>query len=137
MTSRRWVLAATAWAVLLAMAGCRKEESASERPTESAAPQAAPSGPPGTPAKPRRIDIAVDDAGYHPASAPARAGENLVLVFTRNTESECASQVVVQGKTTDLPLKKPVEIPLTMPKSGDLVFTCGMKMLEGRVAVAK
>jgi hypothetical protein len=132
------MLAVTAWAALLVLAGCRKEEGASERPSETAAaPQATPSGPPGKPGQPRRIDIAVDDKGYHPASAPARAGEHLVLSFTRKTESECAQQVIVQGKTTELPLDKPVEIPITMPSDGDLVFTCGMKMLEGRVAIAK
>jgi plastocyanin domain-containing protein len=132
------MLAVTAWAALLALTGCRKEESASDAPGETAAaPQATPSGPPGTAAQPRRIDIAVDDTGYHPASAPAKAGEHLVLSFIRKTESECAQQVVVQGKTTELPLNKPVEIPITMPSKGDLVFTCGMKMLEGRVAIAK
>ncbi len=93
--------------------------------------------PPAPAGQARRIDIAVDDKGYHPAAAPARAGEKLVLAFTRTADNECVREVIVNGKTTELPLNKQVEIATTMPASGELIFTCGMKMFEGRVAVAR
>jgi len=116
--------------------GCRDEPTKSDAPAATAAaPAQLP--PPAPPGQARRIDIVVDDKGYHPPSAPARAGEQLVLAFTRKSDSECVRQVIVDGKTTELPLDKPVEIATTMPATGDLVFTCGMKMFEGRVAVAK
>jgi plastocyanin domain-containing protein len=114
-------------------AGCR-DGGKSDAPAVAAAPVALPPAAP--PGQARRIDITVDDKGYHPPAAPARAGEKLVLAFTRTADSECVRQVIVDGKTTELPLNKPVEIATTMPASGDLVFTCGMKMYEGRVAVA-
>jgi hypothetical protein len=44
-------------------------------------------------------------------------------------------QLIVADRTYDLPLQRPVEIPVIMPADGQLVFTCGMKMFEGRVAV--
>jgi plastocyanin domain-containing protein len=121
--------------VALGAPGCRQGsgDAKGEAARSAAASQELP--PPAPPGQARRIEIHVDDKGYHPPSAPARAGEKLVLVFTRDVESECVHQVVVEGKTTDLPLKQPVEIPVTMAASGDLVFTCGMKMWEGRVAV--
>jgi plastocyanin domain-containing protein len=121
------------------MPACRQGNGASEGKAEAAekAASAAQLPPPAPQGQARRIEIHVDDKGYHPPSAPARAGEKLVLAFTRDVESECVHQVVVDGKTTDLPLKKPVDIPVTMAATGDLVFTCGMKMWEGRVSVVK
>ena len=138
MTLRSWLLAVSAF-VALGAPGCRQEGGASEGKGEAARSAAASSQlpPPAPPGQARRIEIHVDDKGYHPPSAPARAGEKLVLVFTRDVESECVRQVNVEGKTTDLPLKKPVDIPVTMAASGDLVFTCGMKMWEGRVSMVK
>ena len=133
MTSRRVLLVLSA--CLAFGAGCRGEGSASDAPAKEAARAELP--PPAPPGQARRIDIAVDDKGYHPPAAPARAGEKLVLAFTRTADSECVREVIVDGKTTELPLNKPVEIATTMPASGELVFTCGMKMFEGRVAVAR
>ncbi|HTE51754.1 MAG TPA: cupredoxin domain-containing protein [Kofleriaceae bacterium] len=137
MTLPRWLLGFAACAALAGLPSCRKESraagegapAAATAPAPEALPAAAPAG------KPRTVEIKVDDKGYHPTSAPARGGEKLVLAFTRTAESECVEQVIVQGKTTDLPLNKRVEIPVTMPATGDLVFTCGMKMYEGRVSV--
>jgi Cupredoxin-like domain len=140
MTTRRWSLVLAVWTALVAT-GCRAEDKASDKSeggrdqTAEAAPAKLP--PPAAPGQARRIDIRVDDQGYHPPSAPARTGEKLILVFTRHSDSECVREVIVDGKTTELPLKRPVEIPVTMPASGDLVFTCGMKMFEGRVVLAR
>jgi len=136
MKSRRstLVLAAATCVALAAASGCRadgKEEGRSAEAQAAPLPSAAPPG------QSRRIEITVDKKGYHPPSAPARAGEALVLAFTRTADSECVREVIVQGKATELPLNKQVDIPVTMPTDGDLVFTCGMKMFEGRVAVAK
>jgi hypothetical protein len=152
-----WFLAVAACAGLAAVPACRKETK-KEEPPAATSPAASPADPAagqpadppvgqlGDPASgqpsaalemPRPIEIRVDDKGYHPPSAPAKAGEQLLLAFTRTSESECVRQVIVDGKTTELPLNQRVEIPVTMPATGDLVFTCGMKMYEGRVAVAK
>jgi hypothetical protein len=156
MTRRRRILAFAALTVMtVPVVGCRSEsadkgeQAAQAKPAADPAPPAAdpaaapaadPTATAATPAaagKGRRIDIKVDDKGYHPSSAPAQAGEDLILVFLRTADNECVQEVLVDGKKTELPLNKEVEIPTTMPTSGDLVFTCGMKMYEGRVAVAK
>lgn len=99
--------------------------------SDPAAAPAAASGATG-----RRVEIKVEDKGYSPSSVPAKAGEDLILVFLRTSHSDCVNQVIVDNKTVDLPLNKPVEIATKMPTTGDLVFTCGMKMFEGRVVVA-
>jgi plastocyanin domain-containing protein len=35
----------------------------------------------------------------------------------------------------DLPLNQAVEVPVTVPASGSLAFTCGMNMYQGSVVV--
>jgi Cupredoxin-like domain len=144
MTRRRWTLGLVAGAALAALVACRAEEG-SAREGKAAVPEAQAAAPAAAPAQVepagaktgRRIPIKVDNKGYHPPSAPASAGEKLLLSFTLAEDSECARQVIVDGKTTDLVLNKAVDIPTTMPANGDLIFTCGMKMFEGRVVVAK
>lgn len=154
-----WFLAAAACAGLAAFPACRKETKKEEPPAAASPSAVQPADPaaPGQPADPaasgqlvdpatgqpsaglempRPIEIRVDEKGYNPPSVPAKAGEQLLLAFTRTTESECVRQVIVDGKTTELPLNQRIEIPVTMPATGDLVFTCGMKMFEGRVTVA-
>lgn len=138
MTRSPWFARVAAPAILVALAAspaCRGEDRGGDR--EAAAPAPAPLPAPAPPGQARTIDIRVDEKGYHPPSSPARAGEKLVLAFTRTAESECVHHVLVDGKSTELPLNQRVEIPVTMPAAGQLVFTCGMKMYEGRVAVAR
>ena len=87
----------------------------------------------------RQLAIQVSKKGYRPATAAARAGERLTLTFTRTEDFECGRYVKVQGLDgqTELPVGTPVAIAVTMPADGELVFTCGMDMLRGVVAVAK
>jgi plastocyanin domain-containing protein len=143
MSRPTWFLGLAACAAL-ALPACRKEDKRASEPAPAAAAEPTPVAPEPAAAtasrmgeQARPIEIKVDDKGYHPPSAPAKAGEKLLLAFTRTADLECVRQVIVDGKTTELPLNQRVEIPVTMPADGDLVFTCGMKMYEGRVAVAR
>lgn len=87
----------------------------------------------------RTISIAVGHAGYSPGAATARAGEALVLVFTRTEDTECGRYIKVEGVAgqQELPVGTPVAIPVTMPADGELVFTCGMDMMRGMVSLAR
>src|SRR5262245_40251395 len=119
--SRTLVVAALA---LVTAGACKKEATAAPEPAAVAAAAAAnPAG--------RTIAINVSHKGYAPAKASARAGEALVLVFTRTEDVECGQFVKVPGVAgqTELPVGKPVAIPVTMPADGELVFTCGMDMM--------
>ena len=89
------------------------------------------------PKGPARYEIAVGSEGYSPARVSARAGEEVVLVFTRTTDQTCATEVVFpsENRTVPLPLNKPVEVRLTPKEKGEIAFTCGMKMFQGTIAV--
>ncbi len=85
----------------------------------------------------RRVPIEVKKTGYVPNTLDAAAGEQLVLVFTRTEDTHCGKYIAIRGQEgqTELPLNEPVEVPVTMPKTGELVFQCGMDMMHGIIAV--
>lgn len=79
------------------------------------------------------VTVEVGAEGYHPEEIGVRGGEVAHLVFLRNTDKGCGTQVVFPtlGITKDLPLGQPVPIDVTMPTSGRIAFTCGMGMYKG------
>jgi plastocyanin domain-containing protein len=85
-----------------------------------------------------RVEIRVDDQGYHPSTIRAAAGRSLTLVFRRVDALNCGDKVkfpALNNLERDLPVGQAVEIPVTVPASGALAFTCGMGMYRGSVVV--
>jgi len=82
-----------------------------------------------------RVAVTVDGEGYHPATIRAAAGRQLTLVFTRTTDESCGQQLVFPTTNVrrDLPLNQAVEVPVTVPATGSVAFTCGMNMYQGAV----
>src|SRR5262249_48694294 len=94
-------------ALALALAACLGE--ACSKPSEGPA-QAAP-GPVKPDVGARRTAIPAGAEGYAPATVDAKKGEQVVLVFTRTTKSDCLAEVVIPDLNIkkDLPLNTPVE----------------------------
>jgi plastocyanin domain-containing protein len=85
----------------------------------------------------RRVPVEVGKQGYVPEEIAAKAGEKLVLVFTRTYDTECGRYVkLAGGEAKELPLNQPVELPVDVPQSGAVKFVCGMDMMTGQVVVA-
>ena len=123
----------------LALLGCGKEKAPetnappSEPSEQVVANPDLPKAAPGA----RRVAIEVRKTGYVPNTLAADAKEELVLVFKRVEDTECGRFIKVTGTDikAELPMNQPVEIPVTMPESGELMFTCGMDMMHGIVTV--
>jgi plastocyanin domain-containing protein len=82
----------------------------------------------------RRIDVMASTNGYNPERIAGKPGEKLMLVFTRTVEGECLAELKTpDGKVIALPMNKPVEVPVTVPQTGELAFACGMDMFKGTV----
>jgi plastocyanin domain-containing protein len=82
----------------------------------------------------RKIDVMASQNGYNPERIAAKPGEKLMLVFTRTVEGECLAQLKTpEGKVIDLPMNKPVEVPVTVPQTGEVTFACGMDMFKGTI----
>jgi hypothetical protein len=85
----------------------------------------------------RLVEIAAAHGGFAPSTIEVEPGENLTLRFTRTTSSGCMSEVAIPqlGTRRELPLKQPVDIPVTAPAEGKVLFECGMSMARGRLVV--
>lgn len=111
------------------VAGCKKSEQAKPKEAPVTAGTVSADGV-------RKIDVEASREGYSPARIAGKPGEKLVLVFKRTIEGECLAQVKVgEGAVVELPMNTPVEVPVTVPQSGELAFACGMNMYKGAIVV--
>ncbi len=83
------------------------------------------------------ITITVD-GGYTPDVIHVVAGRPVRLHFTRLDSSECTREVVFGslGIRRELPTGKTTTIEFTPDKPGEILFECGMQMLEGKIVVS-
>ncbi len=115
-------------AIVIAALSCKKEEAAAKPKVAKEAPVTAGKVDNGV----RRIEVEAGKNGYSPERIAGKPGEQLILVFKRTVEGECLAQLKTpDGKVVELPMNKTVEVPLTVPQSGELAFACGMDMFKG------
>lgn len=94
---------------------------------------------PGTPEKPRDVDIKVSNLGYTPPSVSGRPGETLRLVFHYEPSAgECGREVSLPKDNVRVTLtdKQPVAVTTKLPATpGEVEWSCGMNMLHGKIVV--
>jgi plastocyanin domain-containing protein len=118
--------------LVLALVACKKEAKVGP-----SAPTPVTMGTIGTDGV-RRVPIDANIQGYQPDRIGGKPGEKLILVFTRTVDSTCIAQLKTpDGKLVDLPKGTPVEVPVTVPQSGEVGFVCGMDMIHGAVVAEK
>jgi RND family efflux transporter MFP subunit len=81
--------------------------------------------------------VRITDKGYEPATIRLRKGVNARITFVREVEATCGTDVHIDefGITKELPFKEPVVVEFTPSRTGEYAFTCGMKMLRGKIIV--
>jgi plastocyanin domain-containing protein len=91
----------------------------------------------GAPGSGEPVKMTVTRNGYEPWKVPAKAGQRLVLEVTRTTDETCATELVIPeaGVDAKLPLGQAVRIELTPARTGDLRFSCAMRMFQGVIEV--
>ncbi len=84
-----------------------------------------------------RIGIAALGEGFKPADVRVKQGQNVELLFKRDTEDTCATDVVFNALSIkkDLPLGQTVAIKIPTGTRAEYTFTCGMGMHKSRVVV--
>lgn len=125
---RGWLLV-----VVLAIVACEKK---ADPPKQvSASPTAGAVGTDGV----RAVQIEASKDGFVPREILGKPGEKLKLVFTRRASGgDCMAQLKTpEGKIVELPLDKPHEIEVTVPKTGEVKFACGMEMFFGVIVAEK
>lgn len=75
--------------------------------------------------------------GYDPAEIRVRAGTPVRLLFERRETSPCSEEVVLPdfGVERFLPAHRTTAVDLLPEQPGTYEFTCGMRMLRGRLTV--
>lgn len=111
-------------------AGCSSsQQSAQTTPEAETTPE--------VPAANNRVEIAVTEDGFVPASVTVTAGQPVTMVVTRKTDKTCATDLVMKDQNINqaLPLNQAVEITFTPTQKGELAYACGMDMIKGKVVV--
>ncbi len=82
------------------------------------------------------VKITVKGA-YSPDVIEVKQGVPLRLDFYRDETNSCSEEVVFGdfGISRSLPAFKTTSIELTPDKAGEFTFTCGMRMLRGKLIV--
>ncbi len=84
----------------------------------------------------QRVKITVQ-GGYSPDVVVVKQGAPVRLDFYRDEAAACSEQVVFGdfGIARDLPSFKTTTIEFTPDKAGEFTWTCGMRMLRGKLIV--
>jgi len=85
----------------------------------------------------RELTITLTGKGYQPEKLRVKRGVPLKLTFVRQVEATCATEVelVGYGIRRELPVNQPVVIDFTPDRTGEIVYTCAMKMVGGKIFV--
>ena len=81
--------------------------------------------------------VKVTEKGFQPDTIKLRRGVPARVTFVREIEETCATAVLIPEYNIkrDLPFKESVVVDFTPSKKGVFDFTCGMKMLSGKIVV--
>ena len=81
--------------------------------------------------------VLITERGYSRTSINLRRGVPTRITFLRQTDSTCATAVVISeyGINRALLLNTPVAVSFTPKRSGEVGFTCGMNMHRGKLIV--
>jgi thiol-disulfide isomerase/thioredoxin len=85
------------------------------------------------------VHVRVTDLGFEPANVVVPAGVPVTITFVRESQTTCATNVVLtvdgQRIARELPLHQPVTITTTFAAPGVVAYACGMDMLHGTITV--
>lgn len=81
--------------------------------------------------------VLITEQGFSRTSIRLRRNVPTRLTFLRQTDSTCATSIVISGYgiNRELPLNTPVVVSFTPNKSGEVGFACGMNMMRGKLIV--
>jgi len=114
-----------ACAVAIAASACKHDDEAKPKVAPTSVVKVGSDGV-------RHVAIAATKDGYVPDHIVGKPNEKLVLEVTRTHDGDCLEHLILPDKRDiELPYKKMVEIPVTVPASGESTFVCGMDMWHG------
>lgn len=91
----------------------------------------------GSEPKIEEITVTISGMSYTPSEIEVTKGVPVRIIFERDDEPTCGGTIVFPelGIERKLEAGETVVIELTPEKAGVLNFTCGMKMMKGKIVV--
>jgi plastocyanin domain-containing protein len=115
-------------AILAFVFGCKRDDERGGAKASPTTPAVATRAADGV----RHVPVEAGKNGYVPDRIVGKPSEKLVLEVTRTVDGDCLRQVVMPDKKSfELPLNQKLDIPVTVPASGEVTFACGMDMFRG------
>jgi RND family efflux transporter MFP subunit len=83
------------------------------------------------------VTVILSEQGYQPGNVRLRRGVPARVTFLRKVEATCGTELLIPDYQIkrDLPFNEPVVVEFTPNKRGESEFSCGMKMLRGKIVV--
>ena len=83
------------------------------------------------------VTVLLTERGYQPQRVRLRRGVPARVTFLRKVEATCGTELLIPDYQIkrDLPFNEPVVVEFTPNKRGESEFSCGMKMLRGKIVV--
>ena len=103
----------------------------------SARPARAEARPLAAPPDVQSVTVMLTEQGYQPGKVRLRRGVPARVTFLRKVEATCGTELLIPDYQIkrDLPFNEPVVVEFTPNKRGESEFSCGMKMLRGKIVV--
>ena len=75
--------------------------------------------------------------GYEPELIVVKQGQPVRLAIYRDETASCSNQIRIEdfGIVRDLPAHQTTTVEFTPDKAGEFLFTCGMRMMQGKLVV--
>lgn len=85
-------------------------------------------------ARVQEATITLTEKGYEPERLKLKRGIPARLTFVRKFAATCATEIIIARYNIkrELPMNQPVVIEFTPLQTGELEYTCSMKMVGGK-----
>lgn len=99
--------------------------------------QPTPEAPVATEGGVQKATVTIDGGKYTPSVITVAQGKPVELTFTGGKDLGCGGTVVFKSlnQSKDVKTGESVTFTFTPDKAGDIRFTCGMDMYDGKVVV--
>ena len=87
----------------------------------------------------QKVTVTISGMNYSPSEVSVEKGVPVEMTFARDDKPTCGGKILFPelGIEREVAAGETVTVEFTPTKSGELNFTCGMKMMKGKIIVTQ